>query len=185
MKSNHTILVDMDDTIEDLVEAWIMYLNNKYNYKVDPQSVEEWDIAWYYPTLSREQIIEPLNLRDFWEYVQPKKDAIYYLNKLKEEGYKIKIVTASHYASIKFKLEEVLFKYFPFISWDDVVITRDKSIIKGTCLIDDGIHNLIEFPYDRILYDTPHNRSIDEKLFKATRVHNWEEIYCLIESRYV
>lgn len=185
MKNKYTILVDMDDTIENLVDAWINYLNNQYNYSINPEEVVEWNISCYYPTVSEDRLYEPLTNREFWKTVTPKQDAIEYLNKLKKDGYEIKIVTASHFGTIQYKMEEVLFRYFPFIPWKDVVIISDKTLLKGTCLVDDGLHNLIGGDYDRILYDTPHNRNIDDKLFHLTRLSNWKEIYEYITNKYI
>lgn len=39
-------------------------------------------------------------------------------------------------------MEDLLFRWFPFITWDQVIITSRKQFIKGDVLIDDGIHNL-------------------------------------------
>ena len=184
MNSKYTILIDMDDTIEDLVPAWVAWLNKKYGLMVDYNSVYDWNMSLTFPQLTKEQIREPLSLEDFWKTVKPKPDAIKYIQKLLEDGYKIKIVTASYYNTLTYKVEHVLFKYFPFITWEDVIVCYDKSIIKGTCLIDDGFHNLIGFSGNRILFDTSYNKKYDERKFNMIRVFSWEAIYEYITGRY-
>ena len=184
MNSKYTILIDMDDTIEDLVPAWVTWLNAKYNLNVDPNRVYEWEMTKVFPELTKQQIREPLSLEDFWKTVKPKPDAIKYIQKLIEDGYKIKIVTASYYNTLTYKVEHVLFKYFPFIMWEDVIVCYDKSMIKGTCLIDDAFHNLIGFSGARILMDSTHNRIYDERKFNMLRMFGWEGIYNYIREMY-
>lgn len=48
---SNIILVDADDTIENLVEAWTTALNNRYSRNVNPQEILQWDIKQYYPGL--------------------------------------------------------------------------------------------------------------------------------------
>ena len=66
-----TILVDMDDTIEDLLSAWVSYLNTKHGTSIKKDDVTQWDISKSFPTLSREQVYEPLYLDSFWLSVEP------------------------------------------------------------------------------------------------------------------
>lgn len=184
MKSKYTILIDMDDTIEDLVPSWVDYLNMKYGYNKSLSDITDWSMKLNFPDLTEEQIGEPLSDRIFWMSVTPKPGAVEYIKKLIDDGYKIKIVTASYYNTIAFKIEEVLFKYFPYLTWSDVIVTYDKDLIKGTCLIDDGFHNLLGGTWDKILFDAPHNRKYDETKFNMIRVFNWEAIYEYITERY-
>ena len=106
-----TILVDMDDTIENLAEAWVAYLNARH--------------------------------------------------KLIADGHTVLIVTTSNYQTLAAKMEQVLFHYFPFLTWNDVIITAHKQLIKGDVLVDDGIHNLEGGDYFKILMTAPHNRNYD------------------------
>ena len=40
-----TILVDMDDTLEDLCTHWVQYLNEKYGTVVTTDDIKDWHIA--------------------------------------------------------------------------------------------------------------------------------------------
>ena len=77
-------------------------------------------------------------------------------------------------------MEEVLFRYFPFIEWKDVIIASRKQMIRADILIDDGIHNHIDGDYLRLLYTAPHNREYDAEANGMIRVNGWEEIYRII-----
>ena len=178
-----TILVDMDDTIEDLLSAWVSYLNTKHGTSIKKDDVTQWDISKSFPTLSREQVYEPLYLDSFWLSVEPIDGAAEILQKLKADGHQVLIVTTSSYETMHTKMEEVLFKYFPFISWNDVIVTSRKQLVNGDVLVDDGVHNLEGGEYFKILMDAPHNRSYSAESNGMMRVYNWGEAYEVI-SRY-
>lgn len=171
------ILVDMDDTIENCTQAWVNFLNARYGTDVDPDSLTEWTVSLAFPTLTHEQVYDCVIEDEFWESVRPFDDAVHYLKKLTDDGHKIYIVTSAQYESIRIKMEAVLFKYFPYITWKDVIITANKQMIKGDILIDDGIHNHIGGNYIKFLYTAPHNRAFDAEANGMIRVNNWEEIY--------
>lgn len=180
--NDYIILVDMDDTLVNLLDAWIDALNKKYSIEVNSNEIIDWDISKFFPSLTKHQVFEPLFDNDFWNTVKPKEGAVQYLKQLKDDGYKIYICTSTNYKIIKDKMDKVLFKYFDFLSWNDVIITYDKQIVNADFLVDDGIHNLIGGKYKSILMDAPHNRNFNECEFGITRVKTWEEIYTLIKS---
>ena len=172
-----TILVDMDDTIEDLCGAWVNYLNEKYGTNTKPSDVKEWDITKAFPTLSRDEVFGVLSDELLWDRVKPLPGAADYLKKIIDDGHKVFIVTASHPDIISTKLSKVLFKYFPFLTYDDVIITTHKQLIRGDILIDDAPHNLEGGKYFKILYNAPHNQSYDDVKNFVIRVYNWDEVY--------
>lgn len=52
--SDITLLVDMDDTIEDLLPAWVDWINRSYGTSVDSNDITGWDVKEFFPSLSRE-----------------------------------------------------------------------------------------------------------------------------------
>lgn len=175
-----TILVDMDDTIEDLLGAWVHYLNARYGTSVQRDEVAQWDISQAFPMLDREQVYEPLYLDSFWRSVKPIDGAAETLQKLMADGHRVLVVTTSAYQTLHTKMEEVLFRYFSFLTWDDVIITSHKQLVNGDVLVDDGTHNLEGGDYLRILMDAPHNRAYNAEKNGMTRVYNWDEAYDVI-----
>lgn len=180
--NDYIVLVDMDDTLVNLLDAWIDALNKKYNIEVNSNEIIDWDISKFFPSLTKHQVFEPLFDSEFWDTVKPKEGAVQYLKQLKDDGYKIYICTSTNYKIIKDKMNKVLFKYFDFLSWSDVIVTYNKQLVNADFLVDDGIHNLIGGKYKGILMDAPHNRNFNECEFGITRVKTWEEIYTLIKS---
>ena len=81
IKRNDEILIlsDMDDTIENLGDAWVNLLNDRYGTDVVWDNIRQWDMSKQFPGLTREQIFGVLYEKDFWRRVQPKKDAVEYV----------------------------------------------------------------------------------------------------------
>lgn len=173
-----TVLIDMDDTIENLCETWVNYLNEQYKTKANVKDINNWDMLKAFPSLSSEDLFRPLSENSFWSKVKPLPGAVEYIKQIRDDGHKVFIVTASHPSSVNVKLNNVLFKYFPYLNYTDVIITSNKQMIKGDILIDDALHNLIGGDYKGVLMAAPHNKDYTGKEFK--RVNNWEEAYNVV-----
>jgi 5'(3')-deoxyribonucleotidase len=171
------VLIDLDDTLTDLLGTWVANLNKRYNLSVRREEIRNWDICQFFPTLTHSQVFEPLFTPDFWDSIKPKNDAVKYVKKLKDEGYRIFVCTNSNYETLKEKMDKVLFKYFDFLSWRDVIITCNKQIINADILIDDCVYNLIGGKYKKILMTAPHNIEYDAEKNDIVRVNSWKEIY--------
>lgn len=172
----------MDDVLENLSEAWVEYLNNKFGTNVDAESVTDWQIYLFFPELSKDQVYGALAEDALWGTVKPIDGAYDALESLIRDGHQIYVVTTSHYLALATKMEEVLFRYYPFIRWNQVILTSNKQMIRGDVLIDDGIHNLVDGDYIKILMDRPYNRAYDAEAMGMYRVKTWAEILELIRS---
>ena len=175
-----TVLVDMDDTIELLTDAWLEWLNDRHGTAVTKDDIESWDFAAAFPTLTREEAYAPIYIDEFWDRVEPFPLAYEILCRLRAEGHEIYIVTSSAYQTLPAKMEKVLFRYFPFLDWDHVIVAAKKQMILGDVLIDDAPHNLEGFEGLKILMNAPHNRTYDARQNGMFRVSDWQTIYDLI-----
>lgn len=178
-----TILVDIDDTIEDLVGAWCTWLNDKHGTTTKPEDITDWDIKRFFRKLTTVQIFAPLLEEEFWETVKPREDARQYLRYLYDQKYNIYLCTSTTYQNVKMKHEKIVQRYFPFINWRHVIITYRKTMLKADYLIDDGIHNLEGGSYTKILMSAHHNESYDAEANGMFRVSNWSEVVDIIENR--
>lgn len=180
--SKLTILVDMDDVLENLCEVWVEQLNTLFQLDVKADEIEEWDMSKAFPTLTKDEIYWPLHTEMLWTKVKPLPGAVKYIKKLINEGHKIIVVTAASAESVQMKLENVLFKYFPFLTMDDVIVATQKWLIRGDVMVDDAPHNLKNFFGEAILFTAPHNRNFDDRMYGMTRVNNWDEAYKTIQK---
>ena len=175
-----TILVDMDDVLEQLIEGWVAYCNHFYGTHAVPADVKNWDMSLAFPTLTYDQVYAAVRDDRLWDFVYPMPGADEALRRLLAEGHTIYVVTATDYETLPAKMEKVLFRYFPYLDWAHVIITQNKQLIHGDVLVDDGPHNLIDSPCRRVLFDSWHNQTFDEASIGAVRVHNWTEAYAAL-----
>lgn len=176
-----TILVDMDDTIENFCEVWVDLINKHNGTNVSINDIKDWDITKAFPTLDKESIYAPILTEELWKRVTPLPGAVEYLKKIIDDGHRVVIVTAlSHHETISTKFNNVLFKYFPYITLNDVVVTSQKQIVRGDILIDDAPHNLEGGDYLKLLYNAPHNMSYPAEQNDMIRVESWSQIYDIV-----
>ena len=170
----------MDDTIENLCEVWTRFLNERYGTNVHKDDIKDWDMSKAFPTLSHKEVYKPLLEEEMWKRVKPLPGAIKYVKKLIDDGHKVVVITASHPDTVSMKLNNVLFKYFPFFTYNDVIITTQKHMVSGDVLIDDAPHNLNDGKYYGILMAAPHNLTYDAGAHGIARADNWKEVYRIV-----
>lgn len=184
-KSEITVLVDMDDTIENLCDAWVNYLNKEHNLSVSPSDIVHWDMCKAFPSLSKTQVYKPLHDPNMWKSVTPKKDAQIYLKRLIDDGYSVYLCTSTNYDVTTPKMTYILNRYFPYIDWKKLITAHDKFMVRGDIIIDDGPHNFDSSRRLCILYDTPHNQEFDDCASSNTvRAHGWEDVYNIVGRYY-
>ena len=176
------ILVDMDDTIERLLEELVNRANRKYHQNVAVEDVTDWAIAPAFEGITKRQILDAMNAPGFWLDVEPIPGAAEALKHFMDEGHEVYIVTATEPEHVTDKMRDLLFRCFPFLSWKQVIITCNKQLIRGDVLIDDGIHNLEGGDYRKILFTAPYNRNYDAEANDMIRVSSWDEIIRIVDS---
>lgn len=176
-----TIAVDMDDVLVNLLEAWLNFLNKKHNLSVKKSDVVDWDMKKVYPTLSDKELYGVLNLEELWQTVTPLPYAYHYLKRLYDEGYKIKVVTASHYKTIAPKLINALFPYYNFLTYKDIIVCSDKKLIQADIIVDDYHENLRGCKGVKFLMNAPYNQNIDTSIYDF-RISNLKELYLIIKQ---
>lgn len=175
-----TILVDADDTCENLTDCWVKLLNEKYHLQVSVKDVTDWDLRFAFPMLTQDQIYNVLYEDELWKMIEPIKDSQMYLQKWRNQGHTIYMVTAHNYQTCKIKAERLI-ELFQ-IDWDHIIVTRNKQMIKGDILIDDGFHNLIFGDYYKIMFTRNHNRKLTNlDKFDIHRADTWSEIDAMVQ----
>lgn len=175
------IMVDIDDTLWDLLDPWLAALNEQYGTNVKKEDVTEWDLKKVFPS-EKGSIYAPLRQKGFWNNVLPNPDSQHYLKKLIEDGHEVFIVssTSPMYDSCTEKMQRFAAVY-PFVDTHNIVLCHNKQIIQADVLIDDGVHNLTDGNYAKILFHQNHNRNFNETEIGAVRVHNWKQVYREVE----
>lgn len=182
------ILVDMDGVIADFERG---FLNNWIKQNPDkPYIPLEKRTTFYvrkqYIYEFKDRIdnvcdcVETIYLSSgFYRFLPPIPGSLKALSEMKDMGYEVFICTSpksgnEHCIKEKYEwIEQHLDK-----DWlRRVVVTKDKTIIKADCLIDDkpGIKGVIKNPsWEHIIYDQPYNREITSTRRLTWRT--WESV---------
>ncbi len=176
------ILIDADGVLEDLSQKWVEYLNEKYGTSVRYEDLTEWDMTAAFPSLTREQVYVIDRDEEFYSRLEPIPGAVTAVKQLLEDGHEIYIVTTTPYQVVRAKLDRAIFRFFPFLTWMNVVITSNKHLIRGDVLIDDGVHNLLGGEYRKILVSAPYNMDYNAEANDMIRVGSWKEIYRAVSA---
>ena len=176
------ILSDIDDVLQNFVPCWIKVLNEKHHTDVKLEDIVDWDIARFFPSLTREEVFWPIHQDFFLDLLSPNPGAPEYVKRLIDDGHEVYLVTATDYRNIRAKFEHFVQKYFPFISWNQVIVTSNKQMLKGDVLVDDAVHNLENGDYQKILFSAPHNKNYDAEAHGMIRADNWKEVYYIISK---
>ena len=166
------IAIDMDEVIADAGSRFFEWYEKDYGIKIRPEKLK----GKHFP-----EIVDEAHMMDVKKY--PWKEG-FFKDLLVIDGsqeviselvkkYEIFITTAAMEFpnSLVHKLEW-LNKYFPYISWKNIVFCGDKSIIHADYLIDDHVHHFKRFVGQGILFTAPHN--INEEW--NPRVNSWKEV---------
>lgn len=184
--SKFTVIVDIDDTINNLLETWVNWLNRQHHINVDWRGIKEWDMSKTFVTLTKEQIYAPLHNIMFWREVQPKPGAVEALQDFINRGMDVYLCTATHHATIGNKFTEFIQRYFPFIGWKHVIIAYDKSMILGDVMVDDKLDNiLVSRCPTRILFSAPHNEDFVADGQLTYRARTWEDVAEIVNKIYI
>lgn len=185
--------IDIDDTISNTFESAIIYAKEyikdelKREPKVDMSKVRDHYYIRDMFNLSNEEA------ENFWEKyytkiidnVEPKKLSVEMINKLKEEGNNIIIITARWNSEEidAFKISEKWLKKYNF-NFDKMYVgieNKAEIAVKENInlFIDDSIRNCEEVSAVGIksyLFDSETNKHINQQ-DNIDRVYSWEEIY--------
>lgn len=187
-----TIFFDYDEVLVDLITPWLEHINKTTPLNLKRQDITEFFIfEKYQKELDKKygngiyDVFDFLN-GDTYKNVNVNEGSRSIIRKLKEYGFDIKIITASHTSSVKSK-EEHIKKYFgDLIDYsNDVAFLKDKKLInmEGGIFIDDGIHNLesVLKRYETtqgILLDHSHNKLMktDKRVVRIDSLNEIESV---------
>jgi len=169
---NNIILVDVDDVLANLVEEWLHVYNELANDNITPNIVTDWDISNFVKPDWKSKIYEILESHDLYNKVAPVKGALDGVKRLIAGGYRVVYVTAPIIETAGSKYFWLQKNGFP-VTLENYIEAKDKSLIFGHFMIDDGIHNIENtLASDQLLFTKPWNKDCEG----YNRVNNWKEI---------
>lgn len=176
------IFIDIDDTITNFGGVLLKNLNEKYNTNYKISDIINWD--WI-----KEKFEEPWSVLTpwFWREVKVDNKAKNFIERRIMQGDEIYLATATFIdEALPVKIETTLKQLDNIIDKDHVIITRNKNILCGDMMIDDGLHNLIDnnCKYN-VCFSQPWNYSLitrtENECLEILRTSSWNTIYNYIE----
>lgn len=171
-----SIAVDLDSTLNNLDEHWILRdYNQMYNDNLTAEDMVRWETHTYvkpecgekvYEILAQPGYFRNLGLKDPWT-----KESFQWLY----ENFDVYIVSSCHPETVADKVAWVK-EHFPWFDEKRFVACHHKGLICADLLIDDGPHNVIAFKQESLLVDAAYNRHISGWEHNFKRVANWKEI---------
>lgn len=186
MFTDHTILIDMD-------ENWLRWgvrlneillrLDPSYPIVDDEARTGYDDLAG--PGADREVLRAAMNHPDLYDDLEPFEHSTEAILEMEDEGLNVLICstpTWSNPGCVPGKLATVRKRLGR--RWNDrVILTHDKTVIKGSVLMDDkpDIAGSAVPEWTQVVHDRPHNRAMDA----AHRMTDWsawrESVYPLLD----
>lgn len=179
------ILVDMDGVIADydgeFLQRWRGRHPDKFYVPLEERTT--FYVKDNYPAelqpLVAEILLEPGFFRDM-QSVPGAKEA---LEEMRDKGLDVFICTSplSAYQNCVLEKYEWVEKVLGPAWVKQIVLTKDKTLIKANFLIDDkpSITGAVDPPeWEHILYDRPYNRGVNKKRITW---NNWREVIVLSE----
>ena len=162
-------------------ENWVLFVNEE-GIATGLYQLKSGSTGGTLPSIMYDPVYDLTYEPGCWSSIEPMPGAAEALKHLMDEGHEVYIVTSTEIEHVEEKMKGLLFRYFPFLDWGRVIITRRKQMIRGDVLIDDGIHNLEGGQYKKILFTAPHNRYYDAEAHGMIRVNNWKEAVRILDN---
>lgn len=174
---NKTILCDVDGVVADLLPVWLDRYNDLFDDNLTTRHISQWDMTRFVKPECGNKIYKILLDPSLYNDVQPIRGSQWGINRLRELGYRVVFVSASHAGTVDRKIRWLI--EHDFLPKGDVqrdfISAVDKTLIRGDLLIDDALHNIETFPGHTILLNYPYNQSPHVK----SVAHTWDEIVYL------
>lgn len=177
------LLVDMDGVLCDFVGKFndIWRLRYPDRFFLAPEKATTFYFEDEYPEEYKEDIREIVNQPGFFSNLDPLKGSLVGITQL-SNLYNVFICTSpltSNPTCLNDKYNWV--KNYLGTDWlKKLIITKDKTLIQGTFLLDDKpeIYGNTVPTWEHVIFDQPYNRQ------SRKRRVNWENVYQFFESEY-
>lgn len=169
--------IDLDCTLNNLLDVWLERYNKDYNDNVS--IIPEWSLLGYVKPECGEKIYNYLHEPGFFQTLDIQQNA-YEVVKWMDKNFDTYIVTA-YTADTCYDKEQWVKKHLPFFDTNKIIFCNNKGLLNLDYLIDDGSHNVKAFKQKSIIFDYPHNQDLPNKKYPH-RAKNWAEVKKILEN---
>lgn len=182
------IYLDMDETLVNLVDPWLEYLNSKAGTDFSRKNTTAYSVEQSFEDkLSRTAIFKPFKTKGFWVNLPPFVGAIPFVEQLHKD-HTVYLATIPALGKVcAYEKEKWMAKHLPFLTRDRLILCHHKYLLRGDILLDDNPKYLSNFTGKRLLFDKPWNRN--DQLLKEgfdperfIRIHSYGEALSYINQ---
>ncbi len=166
------VAIDMDEVIVDIIPKLLRVYNEAFDERLTRDGVSGCSLEDVVPKERRAAVRELILHPSFFADLDPMPGGIETVRALSER-YEIFIASAAMEVPTSLAAKfEWLERHLPFVPPSHLVFCGDKGIVDADFLIDDTARHFRRFRGTGILFDAPHNRSVEGYL----RVDDWDHV---------
>ena len=177
------ILVDQDGPLADFesgfVDNWRARFPQAFYVPVDQRTT--FYVKDQYPANLLDDMENIYRAPGFYFNLAPVPGCVEALNHMIAFGHEVRICSSplSEYENCVVEKFQWIEKHFGREFTRRIILTKDKTLIRGDILIDDKpeIAGLAEPEWEHVLFECPYNREIPEK--RGLNWTNWRDILCI------
>jgi 5'(3')-deoxyribonucleotidase len=172
------VISDVDDTLANFVPRWIERFNSEWHQDLTLDQITDWDIGQFLKNSEyKKYLYGYLEDPSLYDNVEPIKDSLWGINKLRKMGHRVIFVTSTPSGQIGRKY--IWLKDNGFItSKEDYYEAHDKSVFRGEWIIDDRFSTVSVFRGKGILFERNWNKKEQWNL----KAKNWKQVINIIKS---
>jgi 5'-nucleotidase len=174
------ILVDQDGPLANFEGGFLKNWQNLFpkEFFIPLEERTTFYMREQYPTHLTEKVDAIYSSPGFFRNLEPTKGAIEAIKELVKLGYDVRICTSplSRYEHCVLEKFEWVEKHLGRQFTKRIILTKDKTMVRGDLLIDDKpeITGVFNPTWEHIVFDYPYNKHIKGK--RRLNWDNWEKI---------
>lgn len=174
------ILVDQDGPLADFeggfLRNWQKLFPKEFFIPLEERNI--FYMREQYPSHLKEKVDSIYSSPGFFRNLEPTKGSIEAIKTLVALGYDVRICTSplSRYENCVLEKFEWVEKHFGRAFTKRIILTKDKTMVRGDLLIDDKpeITGVFNPTWEHIIFDYPYNQHIQKN--RRLNWGNWKEI---------
>jgi len=167
--------IDLDDTLNNLMDHWLDRYNLIYDDNLKPSDIPVWEISEYVKPECGMKIFKLLE--GIFRNLGIQEGAADVVNQLLEKPNVEVYIVSAYYRTACLDKAEWVKEYLPNFPQTNVIFCHPKHLLKLDYLIDDSPYNHRGFDGEYLIFDTAHNQIKEyPELTGMKRFFRWDQI---------
>lgn len=174
------IYVDVDGVVAASHVNWLRLYNEEYGDHLTEEQITAWSIHKFVKPRCGTKVYDYLKDPKFYYGVDEIPGAFDGIQYLRNNGFTPIFLTSGIYRSKYDWLRGHAF----VLDESEIVVARNKSLLRPAPIVDDYEENLRQFGVNRILFSQPWNANAPKETFDY-RVDGWNQLIALLADKYL